>query len=87
MPIIHAALHAHYPRISSTLIKKVEFVASKMLMHIICYKYGYVHSKFVRSVVSYIFSAIARCSITFIKLSLHSDSGTTENMFHIVQGL
>ena len=46
---------AYYPRISCmsiilvTLTKKVEFIASKMLMHIMCYKY--VHSKFVRSVV------------------------------------
>ena len=55
----------------------------------------YVHNSFIRSVViSYIFLCTPDNSMIqyfFHWLFLHSDSGTTENMFftfnHIVQGL
>ena len=60
--------------------KKIKFNASIMLMHRL------ILSRFVTSVVSYIFlctpdNSTMQCP--FHWLFLHSNSGTTENMFHI----
>ena len=73
-------LYVHQVIITYVHSKKIKFNASIMLMHRL------ILSRFVISVVSYIFLCTpdnSSMQYLFHWLFLHSNSGTTENMFHI----